>query len=352
MLHRIFASLLMAAWLWCCLSDEPARADNIQPACLEIEESGSGMIRVVWKVPLSQNIPSPFMPIFPQDCRVSSPRKRLNTGSAIVERWDMACGEQGLAGASIRIDGLEQTVMEALVRIRLADGFVHRVVLRPAQRVITVPDPASQPKEERTILGSTLRLVDRWRYFLLLPAVWFLSLRPRARKRGIVLCTSALLLGALCGHALGRLPTQERFLQRGVISEAEATRILQGLMLNTYRAFMLDEDEDVYDVLARSVAGEFLNEVYLENREAMRMEGSEGASTLIDRLDIKSIESMRPLKDDRIAMVATWDVYGTVSHLGHVHYRCNTYRAELTMVPTEAYWKLTGFQLLDEERII
>ena len=55
-------------------------------------------------------------------------------------------------------------------------------------------------------------------------------------------------------------------------------------MLNTYRAFMLDDDEDVYDVLARSVAGEFLSEVYLENREAMRMDDTEGASTLIDRL--------------------------------------------------------------------
>jgi hypothetical protein len=61
---------------------------------------------------------------------------------------------------------------------------------------------------------------------------------------------------------------------------------------------------------------------------------------------------MKRLKDDRIAVVASWDVYGSVSHLGHVHYRCNTYRAELTLVPTENYWKLTSFQLLDEERVI
>ena len=352
MLHRIFAPLLMVGWLWCCLSAEPARADNVPPACLEIEESGSGTIRVVWKVPRSPNIPSRFTPIFPQDCRVSSPRKRLITGGTIIEKWDIACGEKGLAGASISIDGLEQTVTEALVRVRLADGSVHRVVLRPTERVTTVPDPALEIEETGTVLDAALHLVDRCRYFLLLPAAWFLSLRPRARKRGIVLCTSAVVVGALCGHALGRLPIQEKILRQEVLSEAEATRILQGLMLNTYRAFMLDEDEDIYDVLARSVSGEFLSEVYLENREAMRMEGSEGASTLIGRLDIKSIESMRPLKDDSIAIVATWDVYGTVSHLGHVHYRCNTYRAELTMVPTEDYWKLTSFQLLDEERII
>jgi hypothetical protein len=82
------------------------------------------------------------------------------------------------------------------------------------------------------------------------------------------------------------------------------------------------------------------------------MKESEGASTLVDRLDIKAVESMKRLKAGGIAMVASWDVYGSVSDSGHIHYRCNTYRAELTMVPTEDYWKLTGFQLLDEERVI
>jgi len=352
MLHRILTSLLMAGWLWCFLSGERARADNVPPACLEIEESGSGRIRVVWKVPLSQNIPDRFVPIFPEDCWVSSPVKRLKTGGTIIEKWDMACGTQGLVGAPITIDGLEQTVTEALVRVRLADGSLHREVLRPTQRVTMIPDPASKPKAGRPVLDSILRHADRWHYLLLLPAAWLLSLLPRARRRGILLCAGALVAGALCGHALGRIPMQEQILRQDVLSETEAKRILQGLMLNTYRAFMLDNDEDVYDVLARSVAGEFLGEVYLQNREAMRMDGSEGASTLVDRLDIKSVESMKRLGDDGIAVVASWDVYGSVSHLGHVHYRCNTYRAELTMVPTENYWKLTSFQLLDEERVI
>jgi hypothetical protein len=334
------------------LAWESALADDIRPACLEMEESGSGTTRVVWKVPRYQNIPDPFSPAFPQNCRDSSPRKRVVTGSAIVEMWNMACGDKGLAGAQIRIDGLEQTMTDALVRVRLADGSVHREVLRPTRRVTTIPDPASESTKGDGALQSGLGLLDPWLYFLLLPVAWFLSLRPQARKRGIVLCTSAFVLGGLCGHGLGRLPIEKELLQQDALSEAEATRILQGLILNTYRAFMLDDDEDVYDVLARSVAGDFLDEVYLQNREAMRMGGSEGASTLVDRLDIKSVESMKGLKDGGIAIVASWDVYGSVSHSGHIHYRCNTYRAELTLVPTEDFWKLTSFQLLDEERVI
>jgi hypothetical protein len=115
----------------------------------------------------------------------------------------------------------------------------------------------------------------------------------------------------------------------------ESKRILRGLMLNTYRAFMLDKDEEIYDVLARSVAGEFLSEVYLQNREAMRIYETGGTMTLIDRLDIKSIESMKRLKSGAIAIVANWDVYGSVRHRKHIHFRCNTYKAEVTIVPTE-----------------
>jgi hypothetical protein len=135
-------------------------------------------------------------------------------------------------------------------------------------------------------------------------------------------------------------------------SDEEAKRILQGLMLNTYRAFMLDDDEETYDVLARSVDGEFLSEVYLQNREALRIDPSDAALSLIDRLDVKSIESKTRLENGAIAIVANWDVYGSVLHWGHIHFRCNTYKAVLTIVPAEDYWKLTRVQLLDEQRVI
>lgn len=349
---RFSASLVMVGAVCLSLACQPARADNIRPACLELEESEAGAIRVVWKVPRYQNLPDRFTPSFPQDCRVSSPRNRLTMGNAIIEMWNMVCGGKGLAGAQISIDGLEQTMTDALVRVRLADGSVYREVLRPTHRTTTIPDAASRNDNGKGLMQLSLRLVDRWRYLLLLPAAWFISLRPRARRRGIVLCTTALVAGGFCGHALGRLPIQEGILQQQVLSNTEATRILQGLMLNTYRAFMLDTDEEIYDYLARSVAGEFLNEVYLQNRQAMWMDETEGASTIIDRLDIKSIESMKRQEDGGVTMVASWDVYGSVSHLGHVHYRCNTYNAELKIVPEGNYWKLANFQLLDEERVI
>jgi hypothetical protein len=167
-----------------------------------------------------------------------------------------------------------------------------------------------------------------------------------------MLCAVALVAGSLCGHALGGLPIHDKLFGPKTPSDMEAKRILRGLMLNTYRAFILDKDEEIYDVLARSVAGEFLSKVYLQNKEALRIDATDGADSIIDRLDVKSIESIKRLKNGVIAIVANWDVYGSVRHRNHIHFRCNTYKAELTIVPTDNYWKITRMQLLDEERVI
>jgi hypothetical protein len=123
-------------------------------------------------------------------------------------------------------------------------------------------------------------------------------------------------------------------------------------MLNTYRAFILEKDTEIYDVLARSVAGEYLHEVYLKNKESLRIGAAEGTVGIVDRLDIKSIDSMEMLEDGAISMVAQWDVYGSVRHQNHIHFRCNTYKAELTIVPADGFWKLTRVELLEEERVI
>lgn len=331
---------------------DTALADNVRPAYLDIEEFESGALRVVWKVPLGQKFPALFRPSFPESFKVSSTKKRVKTPNAVIEKWTMVCGTDKIAGATIGIEGLEETATDALVRIQLADGSLHRAVLRPTERSTTVPASEPAVSQHEGIAQSLLRLANRWRYVLLLLAAWLLSLTPSARRRGIMLCTVALVGGSLCGHALGGLPVHNKLFAPQMPSEVETKQILRGLMLNTYRAFILDKDEEIYDVLARSVSGEFLSEVYLQNKEALRIGATEGAASIVDRLDIKSIEAMKQLKNGAITIVANWDVYGSVFHRGHSHYRCNTYKAELTIVPKDNYWKLSSLQLLDEERVI
>jgi hypothetical protein len=347
----LFHKLIICITLFCLGIPAFVLADNIRPAYLEIEELKSGTIRVVWKVPQGQGLPEYFAPSFPDRFRVLPPIKRLETGGSIIKTWNMVI-EGGIVGAQIRIKGLKETTTDALVRIKMANGSVHRVVLRPTEPSTIIPDLQKTTLEQKSPYLLLLRFIDHWRYALLLSIALALSLFPAARRRGIALCTVALIAGALFGHTLGRLSIYDPILIQKLPSNAEAKKILQGLMLNTYRAFMLQKDEDVYDVLARSVSGEYLSEVYLQNREKMRIDDSDGAMAIVHRLDIKSINSMARRKGGRIAISANWDVYGSVYHRNHVHYRLNTYEAELIIIPTKNYWKLIGIQVLDEKRVL
>ena len=343
--------LIAAVLLWTAVCGT-ALADNVQPAYLDIEEFEPGTFRVTWKVPLNQKFPERFRPSFPDSFKASSPTARIKTPNAVIEKWTMVSSTEPLAGATIGIEGLGETTTDALVRIQLADGSLHRIVLRPTERSATIPVSASADNRSDDGMRGLLRWANPWLFVLLLLAAWLLSLTPVARRRGILFCTVALVAGSLCGHALGGLGLQDKLFAAESLSEAQAKRVLRGLMLNTYRAFMLERDEDVYDVLARSVAGDFLSEVYLQNRETLRMDATEGAVSIVNRLDITSIESMKRLPDGALAIVAAWDVYGSVRHWDHIHFRCNTYKAELTIIPTDNYWKLTRVQLLEEKRVI
>jgi hypothetical protein len=40
-----------------------------------------------------------------------------------------------------------------------------------------------------------------------------------------------------------------------------------------------------------------------------------------------------------------------VGHWGHVHQRSNGYQAELEIAPVDGVWKLTGLEIIDEQRL-
>jgi hypothetical protein len=180
-------------------------------------------------------MPARFTPSFPEPFKVSSPKKRVKTPNAVIEKWTMVCGTGELSGAVIGIEGLEETTTDALIRIQRADGSLHRAVLRPTERSITVPASEQAVSRGEGGVRSMLGKALRWRYLLLLSAAWLLSFVPGARRRGIILCAVALAAGSLAGYALGGFAVHDQLFRSGMPSDMEAKRILRGLMLNTYR---------------------------------------------------------------------------------------------------------------------
>ena len=233
----------------------PLFADSIRPAYLEIIETHPGVVDIVWKVPKVQGLPSNLFPKLPGSFQPTTPIQKVDMSDAVIRKWSMV-GEP-LAGRRIDIRGLESFTMDALLRVELNDGTTFRTVLRPAAPGVELPAPASGGKGIATAM---------WLYPALFAAAFALSLLPSARKCGIAFCSAALIAGSLAGHGAGRtLPRPE-----APLSETEAKQVIQGLVLNTYRAFIMDTDEEVYDVLARSVDGDALGEIFLSHRDRMR----------------------------------------------------------------------------------
>jgi hypothetical protein len=345
-------SLIVGLFFLLCLASR-AFADGIHPAYLEIEEQENSNLAVVWKIPLYKGKPIQIKPIFPPGFKLASPRIHMKTGNAIVNRWVMAPDKIRLAGQKLCIEGLAATMTDVLVRVKLKDGFVHRVVLRPTETSTLVPHGESESTNgKKGFLELVLRTIDRMRYAILLAVSFALSLLPKARERGILLCTTALLAGALCGHSIHWISIPENFVSKDFSSKEDGSRILHGLLLNTYRAFVHREEDAIYDRLAKSVTGDLLSDVYLQNSRTMRIEEANGQTMIIDRLDIKSIDSIKPLEDGGFSILTNWDVYGSVRHWKHIHNRCNAYKAWVSIVPTKTYWKIFSIQLINEKRII
>ncbi|MHC4429834.1 MAG: hypothetical protein ACYS0D_14735, partial [Planctomycetota bacterium] len=134
------------------------------------------------------------------------------------------------------------------------------------------------------------------------------------------------------------------------LSSSATREVVAGLLHNIYRAFDYRQEEQIYDVLARSVDGELLTRIYLETRRGLELANQGGARAKVKEIELTEIDA-KFVEAGGIAAVATWTVSGSVGHWGHVHQRRNQYRAELTVRALDGAWKLTEIEILQEERL-
>ena len=85
-----------------------------------------------------------MQPAFPENCEQIGLRAQYPQSDALVERWTIDCGSPGLVGHQIRVDGLETTLTDVLVRVGFADGVTHTQVLRPNLTAFTVEGAPSK----------------------------------------------------------------------------------------------------------------------------------------------------------------------------------------------------------------
>lgn len=220
--------------------------------------------------------------------------------------------------------------------------------------------------------------VVRWQNFLKNPTLpGLVEVQTPPRGSGILFTLSALIAGAgLLWLALrhgkaairGELPSRKVTLvasalavvlavavPAGVkssrVSDRDAEAIVAALLKNTYRAFDYRDENRIYDALEKSAAGELLTDIYLETRRSLEIENQGGARAKVKEVEVLS--AVHSPLDGELGFVtlATWNVSGSVGHWGHIHQRINQYEARFTVQAIDGVWKITGLELLQEQRL-
>lgn len=183
---------------------------------------------------------------------------------------------------------------------------------------------------------------------LLLPMLLLLKTRL---PRGLVLAAmvSVVVIG-ITASEVGRIEITPFWKGDAGPTEAEAKGVFASLHANVYRAFDYKTEDDIYDALAQSVAGEMLKKIYKDVYHG-NVADEDGAMCQIDRVKILDSKLLPDGNVSSFRMSCNWSVTGLVEHWGHVHRRVNQYDAVYTVKAVDNKWKIVDVALSGHRRI-
>jgi hydrogenase/urease accessory protein HupE len=150
-LCRLEWRVMVAAFGWLALLSTMAAAHEIRPAYLQIDQTGPSRYSVVWRTPLLSGMRLPIVLQFPDGVRnVTEPAERELPDSLVERRLIETAG--GLAGKRIEFVGLQATITEVLVRVKLSDGSVSTTIVRPSLPWIDVEAAPGRMQVARTFV--------------------------------------------------------------------------------------------------------------------------------------------------------------------------------------------------------
>jgi hypothetical protein len=109
-----------------------AQAHALEPGYLEMRSTGPEQYAVVWKIPMVADRPMSISALLPESCEPRTPGLLSWTGAAYLSQWTVTC-LGGVAGGSLRIEGLERTATDVLARIDDGEGGVETLRLTPSE---------------------------------------------------------------------------------------------------------------------------------------------------------------------------------------------------------------------------
>lgn len=156
----------------------PAFAHESRPGYLELREVSDGRYEVLWKQPAVGKLVLRLSPVFPDNCTLTGADRQLQPGAMSTRLTLSSPG--GLAGNTIRIAGLEDTMTTVLVRVYYLDGSEETHLVHPTAPFVTIRGAAGWTERARSylqlgvehimlgldhllfVLGLLLIVNDRW----------------------------------------------------------------------------------------------------------------------------------------------------------------------------------------------
>ena len=114
-----------------------ANAHESRPAYLEIDETAPGRYDVIWRTPLNAGMRLPIALKFSEGVsNVTEPAVRELPDSQVERRIIKV--SDSIAGKRIDFVGLQATITDVLVRVRLLDGSESTTVVRPSKAWVEI----------------------------------------------------------------------------------------------------------------------------------------------------------------------------------------------------------------------
>jgi len=109
-----------------------AFAHEVRPAYLEISQPNASTYKIVWKQPTLGEVALHLVPHLSNGWLEQPPTDQFAAGGFLIRTWIVKPNaSESLAGSTLSIEGLEQSITDVLVRIRPWNGEEVNAVIRP-----------------------------------------------------------------------------------------------------------------------------------------------------------------------------------------------------------------------------
>lgn len=203
-----------------------------------------------------------------------------------------------------------------------------------------VPAPPVATSRTATLAAWCAPAVVAWLVFAGLNAK-----ASHARHRVMLSGVFAAAWCAVAGTLVLRAPSTPQLTDEALLA------VFRPLHANIYRAFDYASDNEIYDVLAQSIDGPLLDQVFGDTYRSLVLQEEGGALCRVKTLNILEASVLAERQPDHVVR-CRWKVEGVVYHWGHSHARTNEYTAEYDIGLRPAGWRIVGVRPLHQEHVM